>query len=136
MGKGELWIRIPRRRARGTFSLEATDGIVVSFPPDFLIERRAIIPPTRSMARTPSASSSPSTAAPAGRVTTPPAPTVCAECGGPPNGRPRGGVFQMMARSVNEGGKVSPIAAIRNFRVLGKVPVAMRAPRSPMVEFR
>ncbi|MDE8683638.1 MULTISPECIES: hypothetical protein [Adlercreutzia] len=29
-----------------------------------------------------------------------------------------GGVFQMMARSVNEGGKVSPIAAIRNFQVL------------------
>ena len=27
-------------------------------------------------------------------------------------------LFQMMARAVNEGGKVSPIAAIRNFQVL------------------
>lgn len=42
----------------------------------------------------------------------------------------------MMARSVNEGGKVSPIAAFATSKCWSKVPVAMQRPRSPMVEFR
>ena len=45
-------------------------------------------------------------------------------------------MFQMMARSVNEGGKVSPIAAIRNFQVLEYGACCHARPRSPMVEFR
>ena len=62
---------------------------MVSFPPDFLIERRAIIADKINGENT----------------------IGVEDARG-------GGVFQMMARSVNEDGKVSSIAAVRNFQVL------------------
>ena len=79
---------------------------MVSFPPDFLIERRAIIADKINGENTIGVEFSLD-----GGTSWTRHDTAGTDARG-------GGVFQMMARSVNEGGKVSPIAAIRNFQVL------------------
>ena len=91
---------------------------MVSFPPDFLIERRAIIADKINGENTIGVEFSldGGTELDASRHRRH---RQCALSVVDPRTDARGGgVFQMMARSVNEGGKVSPIAAIRNFQVL------------------
>ena len=89
---------------------------MVSFPPDFLIERRAIIADKINGENTIGVEFSLDGGTSWTRHRRH---RQCALSVVDPRTDARGGgVFQMMARSVNEGGKVSPIAAIRNFQVL------------------
>ena len=91
---------------------------MVSFPPDFLIERRAIIADKINGENTIGVEFS----LDGGHQLDASRHRRHRQCAlsvvDPRTDARGGGVFQMMARSVNEGGKVSPIAAIRNFQVL------------------